>query len=161
MLNVSQLQNDKAERVLPDGASRVRSYNSTYHDVNMWTHSFCDKDSSSFYLVSLFVCFKEEASGDLFTQGLAQWHKELEGRNREIYRYKGHTETTINKNSWFWVINLEFWTDQSEVKVPCTQQACNFQLNTNVTGLYQAKQKRMTTYVSTTVKNPNLYVKCD
>lgn len=57
MLNVSQLQNDKAERILPDGASRVLSYNLTCHDVNIWTNSFYNKDSIKFYSeFCLFVC---------------------------------------------------------------------------------------------------------
>lgn len=76
MLNVSRLQNDKAERILPDGASRVLSYNLTCHDVNIWTNSFYNKDSINFYsefcsFVCLFVLGSEKASGDLFTQGLA------------------------------------------------------------------------------------------
>lgn len=120
MLNVSQLQNDKAERILPDGASRVLSYNLTCHDVNIWTNSFYNKDSINFYSeFCLFVCFREwgDIRGFIYPEPSPVTcrvrGKELENLSLGSPHWNHHKQN---------LLVLSYWISSSELTHPRARQ---------------------------------------
>lgn len=160
-LNVSQLQNGEAEQ---DSDGALIQY------IMMWKSRqirFTTKIPGGFiyFFACLFVSRREEASGDLFTQSLPQWHTQRQReRNWNIYSYEVHTEIHHKQN----LLVLSYEIQSSEL----INQRSRHHAHSSPSILswiqisLSIRQKKHTQKTednlhSTIVKNPNVYVKCD